>query len=159
MKSLIQNQKSDDDILNDYEIVREFKRHNILKERIEIYRDFTINLLYYIFDTYLGKEYIHKDSDVIGHFNWCYTKVLDEFIEEEIDFYNNKNIYDYFFNFYYDQLYSADNPKPLNYFILLWDEIFNYKKDKKKKHFDVLLEIYNVFNPSIEKIKGNLELV
>ena len=151
MKDLIYAQKSENDILNEYEIVREFKTHNILYERIDIYRDFTINLLHYIFNSYLGKEYIFKESDVVGHFNWCYRKVLDEFYEEELDFFDNKNVYEYFYNFYNDQFYFAERKKTLNYFINFWDEIFNYKKDMKKKYFDILVEMYEIFNPSIEK--------
>ena len=159
MKDLIFAQKSDNDILNEYDIVKEFKTHNILKERIEIYRDFCINLLYYIYDSYLGKEYIFKEKDVIGHFNWCYIKVLDEFYEEDIDFIDNKSMYEYFYKFYSNQFYFAETKKTLNYFINFWDDIFNYKKDKKKKYFDVLVEIYDVFNQSIEKKVRKLELV
>jgi hypothetical protein len=159
MKNLIYSQKSDNDILNEYEIVKEFKTHNILKERIDIYRDFTINLLYYIFDSYLGKKYIFKDTDVIGHFNWCFTKVLDEFYEEDLDFYNNKKIYEYFYNFYADQFYFSETNKTLNYFLNFWDDIFNYKKDKKQKYFEVLVEMYDIFNSSIEAKERKLEYV
>jgi hypothetical protein len=158
MKTLLYAQKGDNDILKEYEIVKEFKTHNILKERIEIYRDFTINLLYYIFDSYLGKEYINKEKDVVGHFNWCFTKVLEEFYDEDLDFFDNENIYEYFYNFYADQFYFTDAPKTLNYLINFWDDIYNCKKDKKKKYFDVLIEMYNTFNSSIEKKERNLEL-
>jgi len=159
MKDLIFAHKSDNDILNEYEILKELKTHNILRERIEIYKDFCINLLHYIYDSYLGKEYIFKESDIIGHFNWCYLKVLDEFYEEEIDFIDNKSMYEYFYKFYSHQFYFSETKKSLNYFINFWDDIFNYKKDKKKKYFDVLVEIYSVFNESLEKKERKLELV
>lgn len=159
MKDLIYAQKSANDILNEYEIVKEFKTHNILKERIDIYRDFTINLLHYIFDSYLGKEYINNEKDVIGHFNWCFTQVLQEFYDEELDFYGNTSIYEYFYNFYSDQFYFTETNKTINYFVNFWEDIFDYKKDKKKKYFDVLVEMYDIFNSSIEKKERISELV
>ena len=69
--------------IKELEMMKKFKSYNIIRERVEIYKDFTINLLYYIYDTYLGKDYIKTEKDMRGHFTWCYGKVLDEFYDEE----------------------------------------------------------------------------
>jgi hypothetical protein len=159
MKDIIRAIKDDEDILNEFEMAKTLKMYNILNERIEIYKDFTINLLSYIYDTYLGKEYIYKESDIKGHFTWCFKKVVEEFELEEISFIDNEKLYDYFYNFYLDQFYLSDNNRPITHFMKFWDDIFDYKKDKKKKIFDILVEVYDIFNISLENKERALELI
>lgn len=142
---------NDEEIIKEYEILKNFKSYNILKERIDLYKDFTINLLYILYDSYLGIEYIKTKKDATGHYNWCYGKILDQFNDQEIDFYGNNLIYDYFLKFYLDQFYSEKKQESLNYYVKFWSEIFEHKKNNKKKNdFDVLLEIYQKFNTSLE---------
>jgi hypothetical protein len=134
--------------LNELEMQKKFKSHNIIKERVELYKDFTINLLQYIYDTYFGKEYIKTKKDIEGHFNWCFGKVLEEFYDEEISFYENDELYDYFYGYYLDQFYSKE-PEPLSYYEKFWESIFEIKKIMKNNVFEVLVEIYEIFDKSI----------
>lgn len=153
--------------LNDYdngsvkelELVRKFKTHNVMIERVDLYKDFTINLLHYIYDTYLGKQYINKDSDIAGHFNWAFKRVVDEFNDEGINFYGSEELYDYFYSYYYDQFYKADKIDTLLKYEKFWLDIFNVNKDEKdRKIFDVLIEIYDLFDKSLTKNFRNQEV-
>lgn len=151
---------NDKDILTEFEIVKKFKSHNVIKERIDIYKDFSINLLYHIYNTYLGKEYIKTDSDITGHFNWCFNKVLEEFAEEEISFYGNNEIYEYFYGYYLGQFYNISNIQPISHHERLWEEIFDYTKpNKSKKNFEILLEIYNMFEKSLNEKHKDIQII
>jgi hypothetical protein len=142
----------EDDSIKEYEILKKFKSHGILKERVELYRDFSLNLLYKIYDTYLGIEYIKTKKDAAGHYNWCFGKVLDEFDEQELDFYGNDELYDYFLEYYIDQFYSLRNQPKIHVHKKTWTEIFDYKKtNKKTNEFEVLVELYVIFDNSLEK--------
>ena len=79
------------------------QKYIIVKDRVEIYKDFTINLLNYIYDYYLDKETLSDDNDIRNHFNWCFNKVCDEFKKENLDFSKNKPLKEYFHQFYYYQ--------------------------------------------------------
>ena len=127
---------------------------NIIKDRIELYKDFTINLLFFIYKTYLGKEFIKNDTDIRGHFNWAYKKVLDEFEQEEISFYDNNDLYNYFYSYYLDQFYNRKEPYSLSFYENFWNNIFELKKNKNKKIFEILIEVYEIFDKSIN-IKEN----
>lgn len=150
---------TDDDEVYELEIVRKFKSHNVIKERVELYKDFTINLLHYIYDTYLGSEYIRSNKDRRGHFAWAYGKVLAEFEDEGIDFYGNDDLFEYFFIYFSDQFYEMKEIQPLSYYIRFWNDIFDLSKNKQRKKFDVLLEIYEIFDQSLEMKKINTEVI
>lgn len=151
----------DNDILKEYEIMKKMKSHNIIRERVELYKDFTINLINYIYDTYLGKEYIYREDDIRGHFDWCYNKVLKEFAEEDIFFDDNNDLYYYFYQYFLSQFYQIDKTIELKNYIEFWENIFNIsKKNMNKKVFDILLELYDIFDISINnKIKEELEII
>lgn len=142
---------NDDESIKEFEIVKRFKSHNILKERIDLYKDFTINLLIKIYDSYLGKEYIKNRRDIEGHYNWCFGKVLEEFDDQEIDFYGNDELYNYFFSYFLDQFYNTKKQLPLNSHKRMWINIFNHKNSNKdKSEFEVLVELYQIFDASLD---------
>ena len=62
------------------------QKYIIVKDRVEIYKDFALNLLYYINHYYIDYESINADEDIGNHFNWCFNKVCDEFLLEGINF-------------------------------------------------------------------------
>jgi len=148
-----------DDNVKELEMVRKFKSYNVIKERVELYKDFTLNLLYYVFDTYLGKEYIKSEYDMRGHFTWCYRKVLNDFEKEGIYFYENEELYDYFYGYYEDQFYKNDKIEPLSHYEKFWENIFQISKSKKRNIFEVLLELYDIFDKTITKKVENFEMV
>ena len=137
------------------------KKYSIVRERVEIYKDFALNLLYYIYHYYLDKQTLSADEDIYNHYSWCYNKVCDEFKEEEIDFSKNKELKEYFFLYYYHQFYVADNNDEisLKYFENFWKNIFEIDKQKNRNTINALIEIYTVYNKSIDKEKNILEIV
>ena len=60
------------------------KKYQIIKDRVEIFKDFTLSLLYYIQKYYLDKDSLSKDQDIYNHYSWCFKKVCNEFLLEEI---------------------------------------------------------------------------
>ena len=151
---------NDKDLIKEFEIVKRFKSQNILKERVDLYRDFSINLLHFIYDTYLGKEYIKSKHDIIGHYNWCFGKVLEDFFDQEIDFYGNDELYNYFLGYYYDQFYKLEKPQTINHYKKLWNDIFSHNKSNKPKNrLDVLVELYQIFDKSLQRKHIEAEVI
>lgn len=140
-----------DEEIKELEMTRKFKSYNVVRERVELYKDFTLNLLYYIHDTYLGVDYVKTEYDMRGHFTWCYRKVLIDFEKEGIFFYENEELYDYFYGYYYDQFYKKSKIESLPYYEKFWENIFEINKTKKRNIFEVLLELYEIFDKSITK--------
>lgn len=137
------------------------KKYSIVKDRVEIYRDFSINLLYYIHKYYLDKETLSNDEDIWNHFKWCFKKVCDEFLEEGLDFTNNKELKDYYFAYYYHQLYRANATQDttLPHFEKFWKNVFEVDKQKNKNIINILIEIYNIYDKSINFERNILEIV
>jgi len=145
----------DDEEVYELEIVRKFKSHNVIKERVELYKDFTINLLHYIYDSYLGSEFIKSEQDQRGHFTWAYGKVLEEFEDEGIDFYNNDDLFEYFYVYFKDQFYDMKKIEDFTYYHKFWLDIFDLSKNKQRKKFEVLLQIYEIFDESLMPCSTN----
>ena len=140
------------------------QRFQIINNRVEIYRDFALNLLYYIYNYYLDKETLSKNEDIYNHYSWCFNKVCDEFLLEDIDFRKNIDLKKYFYDYYYHQFYkiSKDNMNQntsIEYYERFWKGIFEIDKQKNKNVLNLLVEIYNVFDKSICLEKNILEIV
>ena len=137
-------------------------RYNIARDRVEIYRDFTLNLLYYIFHYYLDKDTLSLDQDIQNHFNWCFNKVCDEFLEEGIDFSDNQRLREYFFTYYYHQFYKVSTQTQdtsLSYYEKFWKRIFEIDKQKNKNVLSIFLELYGIYDKSVSKKKNIFEIV
>jgi hypothetical protein len=139
------------------------QKYIIVKDRVEIYKDFALNLLYYIHYYYIDKESLSQDEDIYNHYSWCFKKVCDEFLKEGIDFTKNKILKEYFYKYYYHQFYNikanANQDTSLEYYEKFWKNIFEIDKQKNKNIINVLIEIYNVFDTSINQEKNILEIV
>lgn len=139
------------------------QKYLIVKDRVEIYKDFTINLLYYINDFYLDRKTLCDDVDIRNHFNWCFNKVCDEFKKENIDFNNNDKLKKYFYKFYYHQFYKRDlqvNSEELTLmsYEKFWRNVFEINKQKNKNVINTLIELYNIFDISINQEKNIFEI-
>lgn len=139
------------------------QKYIIVKDRVEIYKDFAMNLLYYINHYYIDYESIHEDVDIRNHYVWCFNKVCDEFKKEEIDFSTNEELKEYFYAYYYHQFYRAKGNKnqdtSLQYYERFWKNIFEIDKQKNKNIINILIEIYNIYDKSINQEKNILEMV
>jgi hypothetical protein len=137
------------------------QKYIIVKDRVEIYRDFALNLLYYIHNYYIDKESLSADEDIRNHYVWCFKKVCEEFKKEELDFSKNKELKEYFYLYYYHQFYNAtkNQDTSLGYFEKFWKNIFEIDKQKNKNIINILIEIYNIYDKSINQEKNILEIV
>lgn len=122
--------------------------NNISYDRVEIYHDFIISLLYTINETYLGDDVIKCDDDRLSHFNWCWNKVIDNFNEENIKIQKKGEHFNYFYNymitlFYLDKERTDDLIK--NY-LIFWDDIMISIDSKTKSEYDLFVDVYKIMN-------------
>jgi hypothetical protein len=134
-------------------------KYKLVKDRVEIYRDFTINLINYIFEYYLDKNTLSSNEDIYNHYTFCYNKVCDEFLLEEIDFKKNEELINYFFDYFYYQVYKVDDDPNIDYLIKFWNDTFSVDTQRSKGALRALVEIYLIFDKSITQEKNILELV
>jgi len=132
----------------------------IVKDRVEIYKDFAMNLLYYIFKYYIDNECLSDDKDIRNHFTFCFNKVCDEFKLESIDFSQNKELKEYFYVYYYHQFYKIKNNQNnlLTEYEKFWRNIFEIDKQKNKNLINILIEIYCIYDKSINNEKNVLSI-
>ena len=137
------------------------RKYIIVKDRVEIYRDFALNLLYYIHKYYLDRETLNNDQDIYNHFKWCFNKVCAEFLKEGLNFSKNKELMDYYYAYYYHQFYTATPTQDtsLKHFEKFWKQIFEIDKQKNKNLINILIEIYHIYDKSINQEKNILEIV
>jgi hypothetical protein len=137
------------------------QKYIIVKDRVEIYKDFAMNLLYYIFNYYIDKESLSADEDIRNHYIWCFNKVCDEFKQENIDFSQNKELKEYFYAYYYHQFYKVNSNQDtsIGYYEKFWKNIFEIDNQKNKNIINILIEIYNIYDKSINQEKNILEIV
>ena len=134
----------------------------IVKDRVEIYKDFTINLINYIIDFYLDAKTLASDEDIYNHYNWCFNKVCDEFKLENINFSDNDKLRNYYYDFFYHQFYKREmenktNLVTLSFYEKFWKNIFEIDKQSNRNIINSLIEIYNIFDISINRNKNILE--
>jgi hypothetical protein len=135
--------------LKTHEIVREYKSNNINRNRIELYRDFIINLCYSLVDTYLGEEYIKSNKQKKEHFTWSFNKICDSFIEEGFNFKTNKELYDYFFEYFRTTMYD-NNFFEIDFLLDYWEDTLELSYDKTKNDLEGMIEIYKIFDKTVE---------
>jgi hypothetical protein len=157
MKSLfyqnIQNNKYRG-YISEYQLLKEIKAHNVLLERVQLYHEFVTNLCFYLYETYLGSEYMTSPKDIEGHFNWGFNKVVNEFKEEGIDFSSNNYVKDYFKEYFTYNLYG-NSTKTVDAVLEMWTHVFTLRPEKSKNEFEVLLDIYERFDTTFGNKKIN----
>lgn len=126
--------------------------NNIRFEKCELYSDFSQSLLRLAFDTYMGDDVTSVDEQ-IQHFNWCWNKNKESFIEEGLLFESQK-LYSYFLEFMLEVYYTAKNKseRPLidKNVLKIWYNIFDYDKSKTNSDMDTMIEIYTIFEKSLK---------
>jgi hypothetical protein len=140
-------------IYNEMELMKEFKANNIIKDRLELYKDFVVNLICYAHTTYFGKDFLKIEEDIKGHFNWSFNKVISDFKSEGIIFQCNDELYEYFYEYFSRQFYSYDNPPEIKDYIAFWNDIFYVAPKKKKEVMKVLVDLYQIFDNALENKK------
>ena len=128
-----------------------YASNNIKYEKCELYGDFVHSLLMLAFDTYMGDD-VMSVEDQINHFKWCWDKVIKNFKDEGI-YFKNVKLYNYFLEFMLEVFYTYDGKQLYDYtdngILKIWNDIFTYDKTKTQADIDTLIEIYEIFEKSL----------
>lgn len=145
------------------EIEKKYKQNFITKEKTDLFKAFTLRLGDYIFDTYLGREFIKTKEDIEGHLRWCINTTVKEFESSGFYFKLTQEMYDYFFTHFEDSIYNPIDDftytKKINTTYL--NKIFLYEDftSKKRVDLDTLVEYYNILNKSFTRDFEPIQIV
>jgi len=128
-----------------------YNANNIKYDKVKLYYDFISTLNRLIDKTYLGDEYISTEEEMLGHFNWCFDKIIENFDKENIKFKNDNDLRSYF-KYYYEHLYYNDSEKSLEKIDDLPKYSFEYYRLKSMSDLDILVELYKLFERSLNKV-------
>jgi hypothetical protein len=138
-----------------------FSVNNIILEKKELFSDFVRSLIDLIKSTYLGDGVDTQKTETTiqlqqedkqKHFDWCWTKTIDAFSKENINFELNGDHKDYFSNLLMDLFYNtenkiiSDNLEP--FFINLFDDKVGYSQSD----LEMITEIYKLLNKNIIRV-------
>ena len=96
-----------------------FNINNMSYEKIELYGDISKSLTKIVMGTYLGDNISEtkislSDEDNKSHFDWCWTKLVQDFKKENIHIRPNGEHKDYFESFFMDIFYNQSEDSVKN---------------------------------------------
>lgn len=128
-----------------------FTRQNIKVEQTDLFIDFTITLLSILYESYLGDDIITNDTDRNGHFNWVWSKTLNQYKKEKIRFKEEGYHKDYFRYFLYENFYVAkDKDKIIIGMKEFFRSVLDITKEKTMSDIDNLKIIYELLRDNLE---------
>jgi hypothetical protein len=130
--------------LGEEEIFLLYKANNVIYERALLYNDFLESLFTLINKTYLGPEFI-TEEDEKNHFNWCLTKIVEDFKKENICFKITREFKTYTFDYVKDIFYEKEDKEIYgDKMIKFWIHIFKYDGVKTKSDLDAFIDMYKI---------------
>jgi hypothetical protein len=126
-----------------------YRVNNIKYEKCNLFYDFIKSLNKLIVETYLGEDYISTNKDIIGHYSWCFKKNIENFKLENIIFKNNIKLKEYF-KYFYEEIFYKDVDRNLEKIDNLPELSFNYYRLKSMSDMDIMVELYSVFEKSLQ---------
>jgi hypothetical protein len=145
--------------LEKYETSNEYKRYNIIQDRLKLYKDFILNLCYNVSSTYLGQEFVKTKSDIEGHYAWCFNKTVEDFEKCGISFRSNQEIYNYFLEYFSVVLYYEVNLTDYEIFKKYWNDLFNQDMKKANHELEEVIEIYGHFDETMKQKKLDIDVL
>ena len=137
------------------EIILWFNIHNMTYEKIELCGDFFKSLNQIIMDTYLGDSISEtkislSNEDNLSHFEWCWTKVIENFKKENIIIKSDGEHKDYFQSFFMDTFYNQTESNLKQSIPKFLNEIFEIGITYSKSDLDLLTELYKLIEKNSE---------
>jgi hypothetical protein len=137
------------------EIILWFNIHNMTYEKIELCGDFFKSLNQIITDTYLGDSTSEtkislSNEDNLSHFEWCWTKVIENFKKENIIIKSDGEHKDYFQSFFMDTFYNQTESNLKQSIPKFLNEIFEIGITYSKSDLDLLTELYKLIEKNSE---------
>ena len=133
-----------------------FKANNIIPEKMELYYDLSYSLYLLIQKTYLGNGENNKETKVemseednTKHFNWCWSKTIENFNKENIKFQNDGDHYDYFFSLFNELYYKQNKETIRNSIDVFFLDLFNREKPFTQVDLDLIYNIYKTLNKNL----------
>jgi len=134
-----------------------FNMNNMVYEKRELFADFTYSLDSLIKETYLGNEpedatetrVLLSQEEKNSHFDWCWSKTVENFAKENIKFNVKGDHREYYLNFYEDLFYNPDNKTISENINKFFDELFDEKKVYTKSDLDMLTDIYKILHKNL----------
>ena len=115
------------------------KSNNINVEKTQLFFDYICSLYNIMSDTYLGIDSIITQEDMLGHFNWCWNKNVENFKKENI----------LFRTFFEDAFYIDREDKNIEKIDFYLNRLFKLHVQKTKSELDMLKDIYFVLDNSL----------
>ena len=125
-----------------------FQSNNIIVERLQVFQDFIISLVFMINDTYLGDKPESKETNIIlsnddniNHFNWCWEKIIKNSAKEnvliEVNGEHKDFIQDFIFEIFYTQKSNMVKDSVLKFFM----DVFYLEGTTTKSDLDLITTI------------------
>ena len=135
-----------------------FKVNNIFQEKLDLFSDFSHSLNLLIVETYLGQQdspnetkIVMSDEDNSKHFEWCWDKIVNNFIKEDLNFENRGEHFDYFKSFFDEIFYTQKDEKIRKSITNFFTDLFDINKPFTKSDLDMVLTIYKILDKHLSK--------
>ena len=138
-----------------------FRVNNLNLEKIDLFYDFCESLHLIIIETYLGDSSDNEtkislnQEDVSNHFNWCWTKTLEDFEKENIFFNRVGEHYDYFYKFFYEMFYEQKKSQIKDTISNFLENVFEVNKIFSKSDLDILTSTYKILDKNMFTSKND----
>jgi hypothetical protein len=137
------------------EIELSFNINNMIREKLELFSDFSFSLYNLVIDTYLGEGQKNitritlTDQEKKNHFDWCWKKNIENFRKENFLFNEEGDHYDYFYNFFRDAYYQQKDEKVKKSIDSFFTELFTNFNNYTKSDLDMVTEIYKMLDKNL----------
>lgn len=136
-----------------------FNMNNMIPEKRQLFSDFTFGLYRLIRDTYLGDnldennetKVILSDEEKESHFEWCWTKTIENFNKENIRFNLKGEHKEYYHQFFMDLFYNPEKKEIAENIEKFFGELFNEQKAFTKSDLDMITDIYKRLDKNLNK--------
>jgi hypothetical protein len=125
-------------------------------EKIELYGDIFKSLNHVIVDTYMGDTGDYNETKITlsqedkeQHFEWCWSKVVNDFKRENIIIKEKGEHKDYFKSFFEDTFYNHPDRSVKESIPNFLFEVFDVDKPFSKSDLDILTELYKMLEKHV----------
>lgn len=130
--------------------------NDICYQKIELYEDFVKSLISLVYKTYLGDTEGQEtnitvtNDDNLKHFNWCWSKTIDNFRKEGIYFNEDGEHKEFMMSFFEETFYNQKIKEVKMSLSKFFDEVFNLEKSPTKSDLDLLTSIYKSLDKNLK---------
>jgi hypothetical protein len=133
-----------------------FKVNNIIPEKMELYYDFCYSLFSLMVTTYLGGSaetsetgVLMNEEENLQHFKWCWSKNIENFKREEINFNDEGEHFNYFYTLFTEVFYTQKREDLRNSINDFFDDLFNREKPFTQVDLDLVYNLYKSLDKNI----------